>query len=404
MNIAYKVFHIDGISDDRSDATNKINTILSNIDQLDTDTINYFNADESDKFNEKYKDFSLKRNFKTGEIGVWASNYNAWHSFLNSDYDYLILFEDDAKIDDDFIDGITRYINELPEDWDFFSPFVHWWQQQNNYNKDKNDYGHSEICKAYQVWSLACYVVSKSGAEKAILEANKGIEDPVDWFIFKNTGRFNTYTLKPGVKQYCDINYFKTTIQDEPEYPNWFLQSAHGYFNKYLKEYVGIPNLKFLQIGAYTGDASVWILDNILTNVSSTLTDVDTWGGSDEGIHKQFNWDHLEKTYNNKVSKYRNIIKYKLDSVTFLNQNREDKYDFIYIDGDHTADGVYSDASLSWDLLQYNGIMAFDDYLWIHESGDIQKSPKPGIDKFLLEKEGMFDIIEKSYQVWIRKK
>lgn len=404
MKIAYKVFHIEGVSPERDLATKNIKSILKDIYELNTDTVNYFDPSASEYFIEKYEKFIPTKTFKTGELGVWASNYQAWDNFVKSDYDYLILFEDDAKIDADFIDGITEYIKELPENWDFFSPFVHWWQQQNNYNKNKHDYGHDSICKAYQVWSLACYVVSKSGAIKALDEANKGIEDPVDWFIFKDIGRFNSYSLKPGIKQYCDINYFQTTIQNEPSYPNWFAQSAQGYFVKYLSQLSAQEDLKFLQIGAYTGDASVWMIDNILTGPGSSLTDVDTWGGSEEGIHKTFNWNHLENTYDNKVSRYNNILKYKGTSKKFLSKKTKSKYDFIYIDGDHTMDGVYLDATLSWPVLKTGGILAFDDYLWQHESGDIYKSPRLGIDKFLDENKDKIEIMEKSYQVWIRKK
>ena len=66
------------------------------------------------------------------------------------------------------------------------------------------------------------------------------------------------------------------------EYPNWFAQTAQNNFTTYLSEYAGKPNLRFLQLGVYTGDASVWLCNNILTDKSSILIDVDTWKGSDE--------------------------------------------------------------------------------------------------------------------------
>lgn len=185
-------------------------------------------------------------------------------------------------------------------------------------------------------------------------------------------------------------------------YPNWFLMTAVYHFHNYLKEYKDKPNLKFLQIGAYTGDASKWLIDNILTDSSSTLTDVDTWAGSDESVHKQFDWDDVELTYNNKLSKFDNIIKEKKTSKDFL-QNDNNQYDFIYIDGDHTAAGVYSDANLSWQILKPNGILAFDDYTWQHESGNPKKAPGNGIDKFLEEQNNLFVLLEKSNQVWVRK-
>jgi GR25 family glycosyltransferase involved in LPS biosynthesis len=394
---------MNGVSTERDIATHNIKEILSDLPELDSRTINYFDVKESEGFVKKYPNFITKKLFKLGEIGVWASNYEAWDTFVKSDYDYLILFEDDAKIDPDFIEGITDYIKELPEGWDFFSPYVHWWQQNNNYNPGVHDYGHKDICKAYQVWSLACYVVSKSGAIKAIEEANKGIIDPVDWFIFQDVQRFNTYTLKPKVKQYCDINYFETTIQNEIVYPNWFVQAAESYFNKHAKEFSGKDNLKFLQIGAYTGDASVWLAEHVLTGTGSSLDDIDTWMGSEEGVHRTFDWSHLESTYNYKISIHKNISKHKMFSFDFLKTVEHDIYDFIYIDGDHTANGVYNDAINSFPALKKGGVMAFDDYLWVADSGKREDAPKDGIDKFLDEYKDSIDIIEQTYQVWVRK-
>jgi len=187
------------------------------------------------------------------------------------------------------------------------------------------------------------------------------------------------------------------------KYPNWFLMTGVDHFYKYLKEYKDQPNLKFLQIGTYTGDASKWLLDNVLTNQTSILIDVDTWQGSDESVHKQFNWNDVEQTYDKKVSKYNNIIKHKKLSKDFLTNNTDHLYDFIYIDGDHTANGVYSDAELSWNVLKNGGILAFDDYTWQHESGLLENCPGPGIDRFLNEKNNMFELLERSNQLWIKK-
>lgn len=184
-------------------------------------------------------------------------------------------------------------------------------------------------------------------------------------------------------------------------YPNWFSSNINN-FKKFLNPLVEKPNLKFLQIGAYTGDASKWLLENVLTNPTSYLIDVDTWQGSEEGIHKKFNWQDVEKTYDSKIYDFKNIVKYKGTSDSYLFSSNE-KFDFIYIDGDHTANGVYSDAILSFPLLKVNGIMAFDDYLWHHDSKDPELEPKLGINKFIKEHEKQLEILFVGYQVWIKK-
>jgi predicted O-methyltransferase YrrM len=187
-------------------------------------------------------------------------------------------------------------------------------------------------------------------------------------------------------------------------YPNWFEKNAIDYFTLVLpKRFAGKPLIDFLQIGAYTGDASEWMLDNILTDKTSWLTDVDTWSGSEENAHKQFDWNSLENFYDERMSKYSNLYKIKSTSEEFLTNAEISHYDFIYIDGDHTANGVYTDAHLSWDKLKPYGIMAFDDYQWKHDSGKEILSPKIGIDKFLSEHVGEYHLLIMDEQVWISK-
>lgn len=187
-------------------------------------------------------------------------------------------------------------------------------------------------------------------------------------------------------------------------YPNWFELAAVNYFNLILpKRFAGKPLVDFLQIGAYTGDASQWMLDNILTDPTSWLTDVDTWSGSEEEAHKYFDWQELENFYDERMSGYSNVCKIKSYSWDFLKNAEPEHYDFIYIDGDHTAHGAYMDAHLSWHSLKPYGIMAFDDYQWTHESGRNELRPKPGIDKFLEEHKQEYSLLIMDEQVWISK-
>ena len=64
-------------------------------------------------------------------------------------------------------------------------------------------------------------------------------------------------------------------------WPNWFSGDyAEAYFKEFLTPYAGVPEFQALQIGAYCGDASEWLLTNVLTARHSWLVDVDTWEGS----------------------------------------------------------------------------------------------------------------------------
>ncbi len=147
------------------------------------------------------------------------------------------------------------------------------------------------------------------------------------------------------------------------EYPNWFAQTAQNNFNTYLAEYKGKPNLRFLQLGVFTGDATVWLCNNILTDDTSKLIDVDTWGGSDEKSHAEMDFSDVQRVYKEKVKEL-SVVSVVSDTTSYLirqQDNFKESFDFIYVDADHTSVAVLMDAELSWPLLKTGGVMAFDD-------------------------------------------
>jgi predicted O-methyltransferase YrrM len=186
--------------------------------------------------------------------------------------------------------------------------------------------------------------------------------------------------------------------------PRWFYENATVVdFQEGLAEFKGKKDLRFLQIGVFTGNASVWLLENILTDPSSLLVDVDPWCGNIPH-ESQYNWDDIQTVYKDQVKPYSDRVKtYKAFSADWLKENRELEYDFIYIDGDHLPESVTLDADLSWDLLKVGGIMAFDDYIWSHPEGP-EKNPKAAIDAWIEKHKNNIDIVRKGWQVWIRKK
>ena len=216
IKMSYEVFHIENSSEQRNIYTDLIHKYVSQeISHLNSGTINFID----DKKN--YIDFLNNNKYfkpivtmKVGWVGVWASNYNAWKSLLDSDYDCAMLFEDDCIVFPNSASNIYNYIKELPEDWDFFSPFVH--SNQYHIYNDSYNIGSDNVCKSYQDWSLACYIVSKNGAKKALeYVKEQGFDEPVDYFVFnENTNRFNTYTLKPDANKYVELSGVPTTMQD----------------------------------------------------------------------------------------------------------------------------------------------------------------------------------------------
>lgn len=183
------------------------------------------------------------------------------------------------------------------------------------------------------------------------------------------------------------------------EFPNWFDAYAKPNFEKYLIPLAGVDNLTFLQLGAYTGDASLWMLDNVLTGDNSILIDVDTWQGSDEEVHKKMDFSEVESVYDAKIKG--RAAKNKSTTVDYLLRNSFE-YDFVYVDADHTAASALIDGELAWQYLKPNGILAFDDYTWGSHL-PVHLAPKLGIDLFLERHLGEYEVLVANAQVWIKK-
>lgn len=154
-----------------------------------------------------------------------------------------------------------------------------------------------------------------------------------------------------------------------------------------------------LQIGAYCGDASIWLTENILTGAGALLVDVDTWAGSAEAAHDHIDFDEVWKFYLSRVGK--KVQVWRGTSDAFFVINRTQVFDFIYIDGSHQAHQVLRDAVNADRVLKPGGLLAFDDYTWTDGHND---RPKPAIDAFLVCFSKQYNILEIGAQVWLQKK
>ena len=168
------------------------------------------------------------------------------------------------------------------------------------------------------------------------------------------------------------------------------------YFEKHLRHLAGLPDLRFCQIGVYMGDMTLWLLDNILTHESCTLDDVDAWiegydGWTPEGVEAvyQERMEARDELY----SLYSQVKTHNLYSADFF-AFYPTEYDFIYVDADHTSEGVLMDARNAWRHLKSGGIIAFDDT----DREDTQR----GVNAFLSAVDGYF-LLERGLQTWIQK-
>jgi predicted O-methyltransferase YrrM len=172
--------------------------------------------------------------------------------------------------------------------------------------------------------------------------------------------------------------------------------------------------LHLLEIGSYEGYSAIWFLDNVLKHKDSSILCLDMWKdytqdkdsansyGTESAHEKNMNGIFENFKYNTKS--FKNLISIKNSSSYVLPAliYRHDEYDIIYIDGNHTAPFVISDAVMSWHLLKVGGIMIFDDYLWQAGAPD-QLKPMTAIDNFINLFSDYLEIIHSGYIKAIRR-
>lgn len=219
MKMAYKMFHVDG-NTERNNLYTKTKKIFEKYDELNSETFIISSYEDYINFHNNNLGFNIvpsgynldsKQGWKYGEIGIWASNWSAWNTFLKSDYDYLILMEDDLVCNEDLPQLIESYIDECPKDFHAFYMHVPA-DQTYKYNLEKSV--SENISIAYQDWSCACYIVQKDTIKDMIDTANKGISLPLDWFMFRQQNVFKIYTLKPESYKGCVTKPIASTFQN----------------------------------------------------------------------------------------------------------------------------------------------------------------------------------------------
>lgn len=152
-----------------------------------------------------------------------------------------------------------------------------------------------------------------------------------------------------------------------------------------------------LEIGSFEGLTTNYICDNLLTPTGKMIA-VDPLEDSYlESINKEVNtlfvgqYDRFIK--NTKNQPVQLIRKESKEAFAYIKNHQ---FDFIYVDGDHSKDGVYFDAEESFKLCKKNGYILFDDYKWSMETQE-------GIDNFLIEHSNQLTILIKNHQVLIQK-
>lgn len=171
---------------------------------------------------------------------------------------------------------------------------------------------------------------------------------------------------------------------------DWFTHNIPN-FEKCMKI---IPERKyFLEIGAYEGRSTCWLINNI--DAGGTIYSVDPYPNMEE-IEQRFFDNTKEAVKGTKVISC--LVKDTSSNAMAKMIASGHKFNFIYIDGDHDPAVTLTDACMAWNLLSTGGVLLFDDYEYP------EQPTKRGIDSFLSGFFGKYEPVLKNYQLAIKKK
>jgi len=230
LRICYGIFHIENSNcSDRHDLKDKlVNKINGTWTNFNFETYSFNSLEEAEElamrldlnFNHipsERKDGST--GFSKGEIGLWIGTITSLRRFVNSDFDILIIFEDDILVNESGILTTNSYLQKPPRKFDIFSLYAPE-DQYFIYGRKKHPISFIQKhtidnprkpTRVFQDCSTVAYAVSKKGARKILKSIEKEISMPVDWHVYKNN--FRAFSFKPKGPKPFSRSPVESTIQ-----------------------------------------------------------------------------------------------------------------------------------------------------------------------------------------------
>lgn len=183
----------------------------------------------------------------------------------------------------------------------------------------------------------------------------------------------------------------------------WYIDDLDKWKNVLRQTY----RVKPLEIGGFDGVSANLMLDELFVHPSSEVHVIDSF--RQDPTTPEVSCQTRERFLDNIVlgGHDRRVVLHEGESSTvlgrWLGERQREVFDFIYIDGAHSADNVLLDAALSWPLLKAGGILAFDDYLWTEGVG-LYGAPRIAIDAFEIVCGAQLEVLVENYRRIYRKR
>jgi len=124
-------------------------------------------------------------------------------------------------------------------------------------------------------------------------------------------------------------------------------------------------------IGAEIGvESGIFSEELIETGLFKTFYAIDPWPEFINGVHlldgSSLRMENKAETYNealNRLLKYDECTILRDESKHASDRFLDESFDFVFIDGDHTYDGVLADLNHWWPKIKRGGILSGHDYI-----------------------------------------
>jgi FkbM family methyltransferase len=157
-----------------------------------------------------------------------------------------------------------------------------------------------------------------------------------------------------------------------------------------------------VEIGAFEGRTT---LDLAQTFPHHTIVCVDPWADGNYSEKLAIDLSGQFGRYLRNTCRVRNQVQIHrgMSADVFAHWEPHNTIKFAFINGDHSAQGVLTDARLVWPHVVPGGLVLFDDYTWAPAGLDASQCPKQGIDQWLLENSHEAHVLHVGEQVLVRK-
>lgn len=143
-----------------------------------------------------------------------------------------------------------------------------------------------------------------------------------------------------------------------------------------LKHYFQNKGVSVLEIGARYGDSSVSIIKSLNVKKYTIIDPYECYTDYNDGINLILKENDTNKIFDKTVRRINSIFK----NVTFYRKFSNDqdllkaltneKYDLVFIDGNHSYDYVLKDLQNFYTRLNIGGVLCGDDYFMRHINND----------------------------------